>query len=489
MVETELLDFINQIQQRQCEGQTTEVKSAHHGCPKRLYDTISAFSNQDSGGIIVFGLDEQQGFAKVGVYDAQDLQKKVMEYCEQMSPIVRPVFTVCNEDNKVFVSAEIPAIDVAERPCFYAAKGRLQGSYVRVGDADKPMTDYEVYSYETFRKRHYDDIREAAGVTLDDLQQDMLQAYLSLKRQGKPNLAQLPLERQMELAKLTHNGYVTLAAALLFSLYPQAWYPQLSIIATCIPGYDKGSMDEEGNRFSASKRIEGTLPELMEGAMAFVINNMRTSIRIDDNGRRIDTPQYPLRAVREALLNALVHRDYSIHTEGMPIQLEMYVDRMEITNPGGLYGRLTIDQLGQAQPDTRNPVLVTAMETLEKTENRYSGIPTIRHAMAQQGLPAPVFEDTRRTFKVILYHNAREAGVPMQPATAPKNSLPGDKGLLEFCRTPRSRAEIMDYLGMDSGRYALRRHLEPLVQTGAILMTLPEKPRSSKQRYVTAGAS
>ena len=69
-------------------------------------------------------------------------------------------------------------------------------------------------------------------------------------------------------------------------------------------------------------------------------------------------------AVREAILNALVHRDYSLHTEGMPIQLIMYSNRIEITNPGGLYGRLTPDQLGNAPPDTRNPVLVTAMETL-----------------------------------------------------------------------------------------------------------------------------
>lgn len=79
--------------------------------------------------------------------------------------------------------------------------------------------------------------------------------------------------------------------------------------------------------------------------------------------------------MRETVLNALVHRDYSIHTEGMPIQLTMYSDRLEVANPGGLYGRLTVDQLGKVQPDTRNPVLVTAMESLGQTENRYSGIP------------------------------------------------------------------------------------------------------------------
>lgn len=63
-----------------------------------------------------------------------------------------------------------------------------------------------------------------------------------------------------------------------------------------------------------------------------------------------------------------MHRDYSFHIEEMPIQLIMYTDRMEIINPGGLYGRLVFDQLGNVQPDTRNPVLVTAMETCKTDE-------------------------------------------------------------------------------------------------------------------------
>lgn len=172
MVEKELHDFIMLIQQRGCEEQTTEVKAAHFGCPEKLYDTISSFSNQNSGGTFVFGLDEKSGFSKVGVYDAQDLQKKVMEYCEQMTPVVRPVFTVCNEDELVFVSAEIPPLDVADRPCFKTAKGRLQGSYIRVGGADKPMTEYEVYSYEAFRKKYRDDIRAAERVSIDTLDRD-----------------------------------------------------------------------------------------------------------------------------------------------------------------------------------------------------------------------------------------------------------------------------------------------------------------------------
>lgn len=320
MVETELHELIAKIQSRGCEWQTTEVKAAHGGCPERLYDTMSAFSNQNSGGTFVFGLDERQGFKKVGVYNAQDLQKKVMEYCEQMTPPIRPVFTVCDEENFVFVSAEIPPIDITERPCFKTAKGRLHGSYIRVGDADKPMTEYEVYSYEAFRKKYRDDIRPAERVTMQSLDQTKIEEYLFKKRHERPNLANISLRQQYELTGITRDDKITMTALLLFGLYPQAFYPQLSIIATCVPGKEMGILDANGNRFTDTKRIEGTLPDMVEGALSFVRRNMRIATRIDKKtGKRVDMPQYPLDAVREAVLNALVHRDYSFHTEGMPV--------------------------------------------------------------------------------------------------------------------------------------------------------------------------
>ena len=328
------------------------------------------------------------------------------------------------------------------------------------------------------------------NIALDTVKID---AYLNKKKQERPNLAlilaTMPAAQQYELTQITRDGKITMAALLLFGLYPQAFYPQLSIIATCVPAENMGGVDSNGNRFSDTKRIEGTLPDMLEGALSFVRANMRIATKIDsESGKRIDILQYPMDAVREAVLNALVHRDYSIHTEGMPIQLVMYTNRIEIINPGGLYGRLTIDQLGNTQPDTRNPVLVTAMETLGETENRYSGIPTIRYAMKNMNLPEPVFKDFREQFSVILYNKATDAEQANNELIMPKvDTLDIDtKGLCEFCKTPRTRIEIIEYLGIASGRYALKRYLEPLVKAGAILMTIPDKPGSRKQQYVTA---
>lgn len=483
MIEEELRHLIQTIQRRGCEGQTTEVKAAHQGCPKKLYDTLSSFSNQDEGGVLIFGLDEANSFEKVGVYNAQELQKRVMEYAEQMTPIVRPVFTVCDEDGKVLVSAEIPPCDIAERPCFQTAKGRISGSYKRVGDADKPMTEYEVYSYEAFRKRTRDDIRPIEGATLKMLDESLLNTYRSRMRNERPNLARLTEEQQDEFNGITCNSNITMAALILFGLFPQAFYPRLCISAARIAGKKMGETDSQGRRFTDTKHIEGTIIEMLKHALEFVRNNMRTATGIDPrSGQRIDVPEYPMEAVREAILNALVHRDYSIYTESKPIQLNMYDDRLEITNPGGLYGRLTVDQLGHVQPDTRNPILATALEILHETENRYSGIPTIREFMKQRHLPEPVFSNSQSEFSVTLY-NEKAADTPADQTAI--LHIQDEKNLLDFCRTPRTRAEIIAHLGLGSGQYALHKYLDPLLTIGAIRMTIPQTPRSRNQQFVT----
>lgn len=94
MTVEELMEKLELIQKIKCETSTLEIKSAEQGCPQRLYDTLSSFSNQDDGGIIIFGVDEKQGYKEVGVYDPQDIQKKINEQCLQMEPVVRPLLTV-----------------------------------------------------------------------------------------------------------------------------------------------------------------------------------------------------------------------------------------------------------------------------------------------------------------------------------------------------------------------------------------------------------
>ena len=249
MTSEELIEKLKYIQKYKCETSTLELKSAEKGCPTHLYDTLSSFSNQDDGGIIIFGIDEKQDFKEVGVYDSQDIQKKINEQCLQMQPIVRPLLTVIEKENKFFVSAEIPGADIYDRPVYYKGKGVVKGSYIRVGDSDEPMTEYEVYSYEAYRKKYQDDVRVVDRVTFASLDYNLLSNYIQLLKQGKPRLAAISDEDIYELMSIKRDNKITLSSVMNFSLYPQAYFPQLCIISTVVPGNEIGEVGDMGERF------------------------------------------------------------------------------------------------------------------------------------------------------------------------------------------------------------------------------------------------
>ena len=477
MLPRELTELVAQIRRQKAEGQTIEVKAANKGCPQKLYDTLSSFSNQDAGGIIVFGLDEKQGFELVGVYDLQDLQKNVTEQCNQMEPPVRAVFTQVEIDGNMVCSAEIPSVDLSERPCYYKGRGRSKGSYIRVGDADLPMTDYELYSFEAFRKHLHDDERPIERASMNMLDKDHVQSYLLQRKLERPKFAQVPEEQALEMLNVTRGGVPTLAAVMNFCIYPQGYLPQRALTAVVVPGTEIGDHESGEARFLDNKRIEGTIKNMVDDAIAFCKRNMKVQTIIDpETGKRKDRTEYPIEAIREAVLNALIHRDYSHLTEGTPVQINFFTNRLEIHSPGSLYGRMTVEQLGHARPDLRNPALAVMTEVLVGAENRYSGIPTIRREMAAHRLPEPVFENRRNEFVVTLYNAVQEDVVQQDAAKLT---------LLDFCALPKSRKEIADFLGLKTASYAMERYIRPLLEEDKLEMTLPEKPKSTHQKYRT----
>ena len=135
-----------------------------------------------------------------------------------------------------------------------------------------------------------------------------------------------------------------------------------------------------------------------------------------------------------------------------------------------------MDQLGKVQPDTRNPALATALEVLGVTENRYSGIPTIRKELKRYGLPEPLFEDSRGQFSVTFFNSNN--GRSVQGGLDEKANE-----LVRFCSEPRTRKQIAEHLGIGSVSYAVKEYVMPLVEKGFIKLTVPDKPQSSKQLY------
>jgi ATP-dependent DNA helicase RecG len=471
MQREDLIALVDKVQKYQCEMQVLEVKAAHAGCPTKLFDTLSAFSNQDNGGVILFGVAEAEGYEVLGVYDPQDLQQRVAEQCKQMQPAVRPLFTVADVDGRVVVSAEIPGVDISDRPVYYKGSGRIKGSFIRVGESDEPMSDYEIYSYDAYRRRIRDDIRTVELADVSQFNAGLLESYITAVQKNKPNTEKLSDNEILRLMGIVKDGLPTLAGVMCLSSYPQAAFPQLCVTAVVIPGTRMGETGSEGERFLDNRRIEGTIGEMLDETIRFIQRNMREKTIVGNDGKRNDKTEYPINAVREAVLNALMHRDYSIHTEGTPVRILMFNDRLEIWNEGGLYGKLTIDSIGKVHADTRNQTLVNILEIQKIAENRYSGIPTIRAEMASYNLPEPLFESRRGNFVVTFKNN--------QMGTVKSGD---EQTLLDFCREPRDREEIAAFLNLTQ-YYAMKIHVAPLVESGALKLTIPDKPKSKNQRY------
>lgn len=470
----ELISLIDNIISLRIKTKSIAFKEMEDGEPEIVYNTFSSFSNT-SGGIIIFGVDEKNNYEICGIDNPDMFQKKITEQTLMMEPKIRPIITFCEYKGKTIAAVEIPELDVFSKPCYYLGKGKMKGSYVRVGDADLPMTDYEIYSFDAFKYKTEDELRIKNRIESDIFNEMTINSFLDKIITLKPNLMNLDKETILKMnGIIDKNNYPTVCGIMIFGKFPQLFSPNLDIVAVKCSTDKYGVEDENGIRFLDNKRLDGTISEMLKLAMSFVISNIKKATKINEYGVREDVLEYPIKAIREIILNALIHRDYSIHTENDPIRLTIYNDRMEISNPGGLYGRLTIDELGKVHSDIRNPFISAILEVLEVTENRYSGIPTIYAEMRKAGLMEPKFESTRGTFKVTLYNKKKEDNLNNEFVTKIKN----------YCKTPRSKESLAKFFGYDENHpaYFINSYILPLIEQGILAYTIPNKPRSKNQR-------
>ena len=156
MDKKDILKMLQELNEKQSESVCIETKKASQGKPEKYYDTISSFANT-MGGVILFGVEEKKRknkttFIPVGVYDANNLQKNITNLCStEFEPTIRPEINVVDIEGKKIVAVRIDAITQRNKPCYYKPKGMHNGSYIRVGDRDDNMTEYEIYKCISYR--------------------------------------------------------------------------------------------------------------------------------------------------------------------------------------------------------------------------------------------------------------------------------------------------------------------------------------------------
>lgn len=395
-----------------CDTQRFEIKKSAHGLPKDIARTLSAFSN-GSGGYIVLGVSEEDGFIPVEGFDYERMQDALANVCHtKLTPPVRPEIRPFELDGSLVLGAKIPEMHPKDKPCYISASSKYDGSYIRTGDGDRKLTPYEVDRLLDEHVQPRYDKKLVEDATLDDLDPNLVSGLLKRERlthaRNFSSLADNEALKKLNVVKLDAEGQCrpTLAGLLALGAYPQQYFPRLNISFACYPGTTKADVLQGGQRLLDSSTIVGPISFMVEEAIAAIMRNTRIGAVIDGAFRK-DVPEYPEIALREAIVNALMHRDYSPESQGMPVQLDLYADRLEISNPGGLYGVMTLDMLGkEGVSSSRNQFLANILESTPYgdggyvAENRGTGYQTIEANLSKALMPPPMPRNAINMFKL-----------------------------------------------------------------------------------------
>lgn len=377
----------------QGEGSSLEFKQSYD---PDIGDTIAAFANGWNGvlrGIIIFGVSKTKqivGFSG----NMDELQQRVAGVCRDgCSPSLAPVMR-----QEILESKPVVVVEVYRS---YQRPHRSKGvCYIRVGSTTRRATpaEEERLKQETLYRPFDDTPVEEASV--DEISETKFMAYYKTTRSKEvvSDEARKPMFLAEQVGFLKKNGELkpSVAAVLLFGTNPQRVFKVASIDAVRFRGTNLA--DQIADR----REILGTADELIERATDFVRSfSAIASIISSDSLLRTDTSEYPFVAVREAVANAAVHRDYT--NTGSQIKVHMFDDRTEIISPGGLGGGITEQDLANNKGKSwlRNPTVAGVLYELKLVEKAGTGVARIK-GMADNGSPPPLFQADSNSVKVTL---------------------------------------------------------------------------------------
>ena len=249
-------------------------------------------------------------------------------------------------------------------------------------------------------RRVEDDLDRApvAGTDLSDLSEDLVSRTIDGVRRSRSRAlhgieAGDRAGALRRINALTRDGKATLAGYLAMGVYPQQEFPQLTIDVAVHPGTAKSQ--DPATRFLDRQNCDGPAPEAIQDAVLAVLRNLSVRRVVDGVGGR-DVPEIPEEVLREAIANAVMHRDYSAQVRGQQIAVDVYSDRVEVISPGGFWGGRTKDNLDEGHSESRNPDLARLLTRVPMPdgqttvcENQGSGVPLMIGQMRRHGLPAP----------------------------------------------------------------------------------------------------
>lgn len=405
MDESRVKQIIEETIKLGSETPSIELKDARGGFPRDTWKTVSAFSHRPTGGYIVFGIKEDRANNSIevaGVDQVAILQEKMSDLVStQMSVVIRPEYFPILINGKTVLVIYVPECPDQFKPCYYNPVGMPNGAYVRDGNTDRKITDEEMRRFLDNAKLSRFDSTQAPDTNIDELSVAKIYDLLTrmgqrTKRDARIEEVDFDLLKNLGIAdKFDGGNFPTVAGFLIFAKErPQLKRSFNRYIVRCVKY--KGS--NVATDIIDKADIDGTLNEQIDMMQKFILRNIRTSAQIVGT-KRVERYEYPEKAIREIVANAVIHRDYRI-TETYT-QVNVFEDRLEIFNPGCLPPGVTIDNIRDAQV-SRNEIIAARLKDLDYLEEYGRGIDIVFTETEKWGLLQPIFKNTTNSFKVIL---------------------------------------------------------------------------------------
>ena len=363
-----------------------------------LAEALVAFANTDGGTIVVGWSPEGQ---PTGAWLAEDLEAALTAAQGACRPPVRAEWRPFEAEGRRGV-----AIVVARSPELHSlADGRV---LVRAGAENRPLGGQEIRQLAATKGTGDFEAETVPGATREDFSDEIIAEYLEKRSERQRRPITGPVETHLrEIGALDEAGDPTVAGLLLFGQHPSLYLPQAGLVFVHFVGTEPRGRDGLAG-YGRREEINGPLPRLIEQAWKILWEEMRVEAVVKGLEREERT-EYPPFAVREALVNAVAHRDYRLR--GRRIEIRMFDDRLEVTSPGGLPGYITLDNIVE-EHFSRNPRIVAGLFQWGYIEELGLGIDRMIEAMVEAGHPPPHFRATPYSFTVTLYNVRERPAIP-----------------------------------------------------------------------------
>lgn len=378
------------------ESKTLEFKETMP-TPQAIAKTACAFSNAGGGTILIGVEDKNKTIIGIDEQEIHILEEKIASI---VYTIVEPTpsnhITIQNVDGKLLLKIDV--FPGSLKPYHLKSKGELEGTYIRVGSTNRKA---DIETIEELRRQRMNisfDETSVIDASLEDIHTKNIEFYLK-KREEVRDIPKLEpdtkfLKNIKAIQQQNGSIYPTAAGILLFSNEPEKYIPGATIKCARFKGIE---MDE----FLDQKIIKGSLFSQIEETIAFFKKNVKRGAKIEGVYRK-EEYEYPETAIREAVVNAICHRDYS--RKGADIKFAIFDDRIEITSPGGLLPQISLSDLGTGVSELRNKIIGRIFNEMGLIEGWGTGIRRIRKQIEEKGLVPPEFRESNGFFKAIIYN-------------------------------------------------------------------------------------